>query len=255
MGNGEEPTLFHVIKTMERREARTISQIQDQGGRISSNPKDITHIFVAHMRNKYVPMVVTVNSVAAMVNAIRPINPTDYAAYLEQPITFDKLYTALKSGGHNKVPRLDGKSWEFYITLRETIKEDLLEIINRMFLHKSLTQRQGHGITISLHKNNGDKIPDGYCPITLKNTDIKILARIMACRLGPLLEEQLTSSQYCAVPGKSIIEAVSVIRNIIAHTEITGTLVCVLYLDLRYSFDRIAHHYLFQILSEYGTSK
>jgi hypothetical protein len=131
-------------------------------------------------------------------------------------------------------------------------REDLLEIMNQMFLHNSLPTRQKHGIIISLPKNNGDKTPDGYRPITLMNTDYKILARIMAQRRSPILEEQLTSSQYCAVPGKYSLEAVSVIREVIAHAEVTHTPVCVLSLNFRHAFDRISQHYLFQEVTGYG---
>jgi len=175
---------------------------------------------------------------------------------LEQPITAEELYTALKSGGLNKVPGSDGIGREFYIRLWYTIREDMLEIMNHMYIlvHKSMTQRQQHGIIASLPKNNGGITPAGYRPITLMNTDYKLLARIMARRLTPVLEEQITSSQYCSVHGKSILEAVSVLRDVVAHAEITRTPVCILSLDFRNSFDRISHRYLFQILAGYGIS-
>jgi hypothetical protein len=124
--------------------------------------------------------------------------------------------------------------------------------MNEMFLHKSLTTYQKHGIIVSLPKNKRDQTPDGYHPITLLNTDYKILARIMAQRLSTVLEEQLTSSQYCSVPGKSILEAVSVICDVTAHAKVTRTPICVLSLDFRHAFDRMSHHYLFQILTGYG---
>jgi lysophospholipase L1-like esterase len=93
---------------MKRREAKMIRQIQDQRDRITDDPKGITQTFVKHMRNKYGPIEVTDNCVAEMVRAIRPTVRTDYAAYLEQPITYEELFTALKSGGRNKAPGSDG---------------------------------------------------------------------------------------------------------------------------------------------------
>jgi hypothetical protein len=115
--------------------------------------------------------------------------------------------------------------------------------MNHMYINKSTTCRQQHGIIVSLPKNDGDITPAGYCPISLMNTDYKLLARIMAQRLTPVPEEQLTSSQYCSVPGRSILEAVSVPRDFVAHAEITRTPVCILSLDFRNAFDRISHRY------------
>jgi hypothetical protein len=109
-------------------------------------------------------------------------------------------------------------------------------------------QRQIHGIIVSLPKSNGHKTPDGYRPITLMKNDYKILARIMAQRLIPALEEQLTSGPYCAVPGKSILEALPVLRDVIAHAEVTLTPRMRPLPDFRHVLDRISHHYIFQIL-------
>jgi len=132
-----------------------------------------------------------------MIDTVQPTDQTYYATHLEQPNTSEELYTAIKSGGRNKAPGSEGIGWEFYITHWDTIREDLLKIMNQMFLHKSLTTHQKHGIIVSLPKNNGDQTLDRYHPITLLKTDYKILARIMARRLSTVLEEQLTSSQYC----------------------------------------------------------
>jgi len=54
------------------------------------------------------------------------------------------------------------------------------------------------------------------------------------------------------VPGNSIIEAVSIIREAVEHAELTDTPLCVLTLNFREAFDRIAHDYLFTILKNYG---
>jgi hypothetical protein len=118
-----------------------------------------------------------------------------------------------------------------------------------------MTRRQQHGIIASLHKDEGDITPVGYRPITMMNTDYKLLARIMARRLTPFLGEQISSSQICSVPRRSILEAVLVLRDVVAHALLTRTPLCVLSLDFRSSFDCISHQYLFQILAGYGISE
>jgi len=130
----------------------------------------------------------------------------------------------------------------------------MLEKLNQMFIHKTISPQQKRGIIVSLPKNNGDQTPDGYRPITLLNTDYKllVLSRIMALRLSPVMEDQIQSSQYCCLPGNSILDALSVVRNVIAHAEVTRTPLCVLSLDFQSAFDRLSHPYLFQVLRGYG---
>jgi hypothetical protein len=135
-----EITLYHVLRTVKRRVARTIRQIQDQSGRIT-DPNEITHTFLERMRDKYGPIEVTDNGIDELLSAIQPQDRTDYAAYLEQPITSEELFTALNSGGSNKSLGPGGINRGFYITLWDTVREDLLEILNEMFLHNCMTQR------------------------------------------------------------------------------------------------------------------
>jgi hypothetical protein len=148
------------------------------------------------LKDKYSSIDVSDSCDAEMLNAIRPNTQPSYVAYLEQPITAEELNAVLKSGGPNKASRADGISRELYIRLWDTMNEDMLGVMNQMYIHKSLTRRHQHGIIDSLPKDKGDITPAGYRPITLKNTDYKLVARIMARHLTPVLQEQITSSQY-----------------------------------------------------------
>ena len=239
--DGEEKSLYHLFKSSKRREARTIRRMQDRGGRITNDPKEIEHIFVTYLTDKYGSVDVADNCITEMVNVIRSHTQPSCVAYLEQSIRAEELYTAIMSGGPNKSPRSDGIGREFFLHLWDTIRDDMLQVLNHMNLNKSTTRRQQHGIIFSLPKNNGVFTPAGYRSISLMNTDYKLLARIMARHLTPVLEEHLTSGQYCSVPGRSILEAVSVIRDVVAHAELTRTHVCVLSLDFRNAFDRVSY--------------
>jgi hypothetical protein len=76
----------------------------------------------------------------------------------------------------------------------------------------------------------------------------------MAHRLKPILAEQLSTGQYCGIPGRSILDALATVRDVIAYHETTRTPLCLLSLDFRQAFDRISHDYLFQVLGRYGIS-
>jgi hypothetical protein len=74
----------------------------------------------------------------------------------------------------------------------------------------------------------------------------------MATRLHLVLLDQLHRTQYCGVPGNTILDAVMQVRNAIAYSESTATPLCVLTLDFQQAFDRISHQFLFNILQAYG---
>jgi hypothetical protein len=68
------------------------------------------------------------------------------------------------------------------------------------------------------------------------------------------MEELLTDFQYCGVPKNNIFDEVTTIRDTSAHSEMTGTPLCILNLDFKQAFDRVSHQYLYHILPRYGFS-
>jgi mannosylglycoprotein endo-beta-mannosidase len=125
--------------------------------------------------------------------AIQQRCPSQYAKHLEAPITYEEITTALKTGARHKAPGTDGISLEFYTQNWDIIKADLKELLNQMFSHNKVSAQQKHAIIINLPKANGEPTPEGYRPISLLTTEYKILARIMAQRLRPIMQEQLSS--------------------------------------------------------------
>jgi hypothetical protein len=49
MMDDEEPSLYHLLKTLRRRDAREIMQVQDSLGNIITRLKDISNIFLQHI--------------------------------------------------------------------------------------------------------------------------------------------------------------------------------------------------------------
>jgi hypothetical protein len=97
-----------------------------------------------------------------------------------------------------------------------TIKDDVLEVINQMYIEGKVASQQKYGITVCLPKSNCPTTPENFRAITFLNNDYKLMARIIAKRLRPMLAEILQLSQYCGVPGSPIFEAVATVREAIA---------------------------------------
>jgi len=69
------------------------------------------------------------------------------------------------------------------------------------------------------------------------------------------MEDILHPNQYCGRNGKSIFNAVAIVRDIIAYAETTNSSLCLLSIDFSDAFDKISHTFLFKILQEYGISE
>jgi hypothetical protein len=123
-----------------------------------------------------------------------------------------------------------------------------------MFFDKATTTQQKLGTIVCLPKSGLMLTPADRRPITLLNTDYKVLARVIVRRLRPLLALHLKATQFCGVPSNTIFDAVATVRDVIAYAEHEKLPVCVLTLDFQHAFYNLAHEYVFTILHHYGLS-
>jgi len=133
-----------------------------------------------------------------MVRAEQP--PSPMPTY-DSPFTTQEIYQALDAGGKNRAPGLDGLSLEYYRAARNIMGDDFRHILNTMFFDGATTSQQKLGTIVCLPKHGPMLTPDDCRPITLLNTDYKLLTRILARRLRPLMDWHLKDTQYCGVTG------------------------------------------------------
>jgi hypothetical protein len=72
-----------------------------------------------------------------------------------------------------------------------------------------------------------------YRPLTLLNTDYKLLARLLSDQLRPRLNHILRGSQYCGRQGYTIFDAVATVRDVIAHANNTQSPLCIVTIDFQ----------------------
>jgi hypothetical protein len=186
---------------------------------------------------------------------LREIETDPNSQYNEAPValfTQGDIEHAINAGGRKKAPGRDGLSSEFYKHIWEITREKMVEIFNQTFWDGHITPRPKQGEIICVTKRRSTNEPRDYRPITLLKTDYKILARIFAQRLRPVLAKHLQDTQFCGVPGNSILDAAATITYIIAFAETERVPLCVRPTDFNNAFDNISHKYLFQTLKRYG---
>jgi hypothetical protein len=75
---------------------------------------------------------------------------------------------------------MDGLVRDFYARNWNILRADMSDTFNQIFSKGNVTKNQKHGVIICLPKVRGGNAPQENRPITLLNTDYKILARMIA---------------------------------------------------------------------------
>ena len=250
----ERLSIHHIIRLKKRQEKRTITTLRTAEGNLLQSSKDILLAVWEEMRSKYRAITVEKEMMRELLSVDHNRLSDLDRRLLDEPLKADEIERATRKGGDNKAPGPDGIGKALFTRMWNVLQNEWKELFVTMFEKKSMTDQQKQGVMVCIPKIKNPTTTGDYRNITLLNSDYKIMARILAARLQAVIGERLHPDQHCGAANRSIFDAAATLRDVIAHTEVTGTPVCVLSLDLAEAFDRIAHEYLYAVLTEYGCS-
>ena len=110
---------------------------------------------------------------------------------------------------------------EFYKAFWSELKEDMLEVFSESFEDSSLPQSCRRAVLTLLPKKGDLQEIKNWRPVSLLCVDYKLLSKVLSNRLKKVMDQLIHRSQTYCVPGRSMIDNVSLIRDIL---EVSGSL-------------------------------
>ena len=95
-----------------------------------------------------------------------------------------------------------------------------------------------------IYKKKDQTEISNYRPITLLNTDYKLLTKVMAHQLLDDIEHMIHQDQTGFIQKRSIYNNIRLARTIIKYTELTNDNGAIVALDQEKAYDKIRHDYL-----------
>ncbi len=167
----------------------------------------------------------------------------------ETAITFTECEKAISQTNNNKSPGSDGIPNEFYKKFWYLLKNDFLHVVNFIFETGSLSDSQRKGVITLLYKKGPKELLSNWRPITLLNSDYKIISKVLANRLRSVLPQIIKEDQTCGIPGRTINSNLSLLRDIVDYCndkDIPSAMIC---LDQLKAFDRVNWDFIYRTLS------
>ena len=145
--------------------------------------------------------------------------------------TLEELSEVVKNCDNNKSPGLDGLSYEFYKVVWPIIGKDFVKIIQCQLDRLKLIDSDTVGATRLAPKVDGVPQVDELRPITLLNTDYKIMSKLFVVRMLPILVFIINSGQLCTGGKKNILFGVNNILSSLLFIKQKKLGACLISLD------------------------
>lgn len=155
---------------------------------------------------------------------------------------------------NGKAPGIDGIPVEFYKAFWPVIGGDLLAVLSDSLVGGLLPLSCRRAVLTLLPKKGDVRDIKNRRPVSLLCYDNKLLSKVLATRLGRVLEEVIHSGQSYCVPGRSIFDNIRFIRDLFDVSKILGVDMGLISLDQEKAFDRVEHDYLWKTLQAFGFS-
>jgi hypothetical protein len=174
---------------------------------------------------------------------------------MDSPCTLQEILVALKSFSKDKSPGPDGWTVEFYLHFFDLVGPDLLALVEDNKLRGKVIGALNSTFLTLIPKVDASSSFGDYRPIALCNLCYKLISKIIAIRIKPILSRFLSKEQLGFLKGRQIIDAIGTTQECLHSIKTKKSKALILKLDLKKAFDCIDWDFLRLILTQTGFSQ
>jgi ribonuclease HI/exonuclease III len=207
---------------------------------------------------------------AEIERALSTIPPTrqledPQATEMNKAVTSAQVRLSITHAKNKTATGMDGCPYELWKALEHLHQEksnegkpsfDITQTLTRVF-----QDIQSHGLEENssfalgwmspIYKKKDRAEISNYRPITLLNTDYKLLTKVLALQLIDSIEHMIHPDQTGFIPKRSIFDNIRLAKTIIKYAELADEDGAIVALDQEKAYDKIRHDYLWATLERF----
>jgi hypothetical protein len=251
--SGDQNTKFFHNYANHSRIRKHVWEITDENGYTHSGQGDIKEEVVQYFKKKFKAPIIPSTTEQVKVTGLysRMVNDEESSS-LYRPVTMEELKTVLSLFKKDKIPGHDGWTVEFFTYFFDLVGEDLLDMVEESRLRGSIAGSLNSTFLTLIPKANKPVTFEDFCPISLCNLCYKLISKIIANRIKPILSRSLSAEQLVFLQGRQIQDAIGTTHESLHSIKRKKLKSLVLKLDLRKAYDCIDWDFLRMTLLQVG---
>ena len=255
--SGERPCPHLTTRLSPPKDARAITALEAPNGSLVSTPTGCANLLVHSYAAVSAQPATEPAAQAAVLDALAGgARPTaEEAAILgASVVTAQQVAKAAKRSRPGRAPGGDGIPLALY--KHPALRPIFYPLLARLYTAVGAEERTPpgflDGVISVLHKKGDRSKPINYRPITLLNTDYRLLAKLLADRLAPLLPQLIDPEQTGFIRGRCIGENIHLLQLLPRLLARQGRWAVAACLDIAKAYDTVDRAFLFAAAQRLG---
>jgi len=248
---GDRNTRYFHRLTKIKNSTKTISSIRN-GDDIITDPDLIASHLTNHFQNIFCN-----SSVLQVNNLVEDCVPeliNDHTNNLLTLLPTEKeIHDAVLAFNRDSAPGPDGFGAIFFHTYWNIVKMDVIKAMQEFFTTGKLLNNFNSNTIVLIPKNSNADTVNQYRPIALANFKFKIISKILADRLAPIMPHIILEEQRGFIKGRNIKDCICLTSeavNLLNKKAFGGNMACKI--DISKAFDTLDWSFLMQVLLKFG---
>ncbi|KAK9048814.1 hypothetical protein SSX86_032219 [Deinandra increscens subsp. villosa] len=177
---------------------------------------------------------------------------SEQGEWLVRPFSMEEIKSAVWDCDGDKAPGPDGFNLNFLKFFWDDIGDDFLQILNRFHDIGRISPGCGASFLHLIPKSSDAQSLGEYRPISLLGCISKVVSKVLACRLKPVLPSIISETQLAFVEGRHIVDGPLILNETVAwlkHSKRKGLLFKI---DFRKAFDSLDWGFIDSVLHHMG---